>query len=277
MSQSRGPLTHEEGASRSRSARTNPWTVVGIGLVAYATCDMAHEVLGHGVACALVGVKAMSLSTVALQTGTSSRFVAAAGSMANVLVGLLAMALFRSRKSFGASRYFLWLFATVNLLNGTGYLLFSGVLDFGDWAVVIAGLEPHWVWRAMMALAGAVLYVGSIRLSAGQLISLVRDGEIDRLEMPRLIFPAYIAGGLLFVAGAALNPIGPSLILMSGVSSGFGAMAGLAIIPRLVQGRTEGSPMGEAAPLHFNLGWVAAGLLVALVFIAVVGPGVPLS
>ena len=257
------------------TTRSNLWTVIAIAIVAYAACDMAHEVLGHGVACALTGVRALSLSTVALQTGTSNRLVAAAGSIANVIVGLLALALFRRGRAFGTTRYFLWLFAAVNLMNGTGYLLFSGVLDFGDWAVVIAGLEPHGIWRAVLTVAGAALYFGAIKLVAAQLIPLIRNGEIDRLEMPRLIFPAYVAGGLLFVAGAALNPIGPSLILMSGVSSGFGAMAGLAIIPKLVQDRTAGSP-GGGVPLRFSPAWVAAGLLVALVFVAILGPGVRL-
>ncbi|TMQ67234.1 MAG: hypothetical protein E6K79_00380 [Candidatus Eisenbacteria bacterium] len=250
--------------------------MIGIGLVAYAACDMVHEVLGHGLACLLTGVRALSLSTVALQTGTSNRFVAAAGSIANVAAGVLAMSLFRRGTIFGATRYFLWLFAALNLLNGTGYLLFSGVLDFGDWAVVIAGLEPHGAWRAMMAAAGAVLYVGAVRLIASQMITLVRSGEVDRLEVPRLVFPAYLAGGLLLVAAATLNRISPSLVLMSGVSSGFGAMAGVAFVPRLVERRTEESA-SAVAPLSFNLGWVVAGLVVAVAFIAVLGPGVRLS
>jgi len=237
---------------------------------------MVHEVLGHGLACVLTGVRALSLSTVALQTSASNRFVAAAGSVANVLAGLVAMSLFRRGKTFGATRYFLWLFAALDLLNGTGYLLFSGVLDFGDWAVVIAGLEPHGAWRAMMAATGAVLYVGSIRFIAANAIRLVRSGSIDRVEMPRLVFPAYLTGGLLLVAAATLNRVSPSLVLMSGVSSGFGAMAGVAFVPRLVERRTEETAR-VAAPLGFNLGWVVAGLLVAFAFIAVLGPGVRLS
>src|SRR2546425_9797997 len=103
-------------------ARSNLWTVIAVAIVAYAGCDMVHEVLGHGVACLLVGVRPLSLSTVALQTGTSSRPVAAAGSIANVVFGMLAMWLFRRGRSFGAGRYFLWLFGSINLLNGTGYL-----------------------------------------------------------------------------------------------------------------------------------------------------------
>jgi len=50
-------------------ARSNLWTVIAIAILAYAACDMTHEVLGHGVACVLTGVRPLSLSTVALQTG----------------------------------------------------------------------------------------------------------------------------------------------------------------------------------------------------------------
>jgi hypothetical protein len=57
--------------SQSSSARTSLWTVIGVAIVAYASCDMVHEVLGHGLACALTGVRMVSLSTVALQTGSS--------------------------------------------------------------------------------------------------------------------------------------------------------------------------------------------------------------
>src|SRR5437867_6315917 len=146
------------GESLPKFDRTSIWTVIGVGIVAYAACDMVHEVAGHGLACALTGVRALSLSTVALQTGSSSRIVAAAGTIANVVVGMLALSLFRRGRTFSEMRYFLWLFASVNLLNGTGYLLFSGVFDFGDWAVVISGLKPHGAWRAFIAMAGAALY-----------------------------------------------------------------------------------------------------------------------
>jgi hypothetical protein len=105
---------------------------------------------------------------------------------------------------------------------------------------------------------------------------MVQNGDVDRREMTRLVFPAYVAGGLLFVAGAALNRVSPSLILMSGVSSGFGAMAGLAFVPSLVE-RSVKESATVAAPLRFNLGWVVAGVLVAGIFITVLGPGVRLS
>jgi len=259
--------------------RANLWTVAAVAVVAYAADDMIHEVLGHGLACALTGVRPLALSSVALQTGTESRLVAAAGSIMNVVAGLLSLWLFHRSRTFGAMRYFLWLSASTNLLNGTGYLFFSGLLGIGDWSVVIAGLTPRALWRVLLALAGAALYVGVVRLSARTMASLVRAGDVDRRDVSRLVFPAYVAGGLLLVAASALNRIDPSLILTSGLSSGFGAMAGLAMVPRLVEAGTGGAEAGGAAarPLGFNAVWAVAAALIALVFIAILGPGVTLS
>ncbi|HMI31075.1 MAG TPA: hypothetical protein VK527_04985 [Candidatus Limnocylindrales bacterium] len=258
------------------SAPSSLATVISIAIVAYAACDMIHEVLGHGLACAMTpGVKALSLSTVALQTSSESRFVAAAGSVMNVLAGLFLLDLFRLRKRFDSMGYFLWLLATLNLFNGTGYLLFSGLLDVGDWAVVIAGREPHWAWRVALAIGGVVTYAAAISISAGSMASRVRGGQVDRRDIARLAIPAYVAGGILLVAGAALNPISPSLILMSGLSSGFGAMFGLALIPRFVERRTAAGATG-APGLRVSRAWVVCALLVAAIFVGVVGRGIPL-
>jgi hypothetical protein len=251
--------------------------VIAIAVVAYAACDMTHEVLGHGVACLMAGVRPLSLSTVALQTGISDRWVAAAGSIANGIAGVVAFLWLRRRTVFDALTYFLWLFGATNLLNGTGYLMFSGLLGIGDWSVVVAGLEPQTLWRGALAIAGVVLYVAAIRWIAARAISFVRQGLLSRHELQRLVFPAYVAGGLLFVAGSALNRIDPMLILTSGVSSGFAAMAGLVVVPGIVERRTQAFAPVTASPLSFHLGCVIAGAVVALLFVAILGPGVRLS
>jgi hypothetical protein len=80
-------------------------------------------------------------------------------------------------------------------------------------------------------------------------------------------------GSTLLVAASALNPIGPSLILLSGVSSGFAAMAGLTAIPKLVENRVGQQARG-AAPISFSAGWVGTGMVVAVVFTAVIGRGI---
>jgi hypothetical protein len=255
--------------------RSNLLTVVGVAIIGYAACDMVHEVLGHGLPTLLSSdVRAVMLTTVALSTVGSSRVVVAGGTIANLVAALLAFLVFQRMKGFGATRYFAWLFATLNLLNATGYFILSGFLGSGDWAVVIADLQPQFLWRVMLSLLGLVGYAASTYMSADMLAALVRRGDIRQRDVRRLIVPAYIGGGVLLVAGAALNPIDSALVLSSGASTGFGAMSGLLAIPWLVENRTQ--DRSGAHPLPLSGGWVISAIGTALIFIVVIGRGIRL-
>jgi hypothetical protein len=254
--------------------RSNISTTVAIAITAYALCDLVHEVAGHRIAALMVpGVRIVSLSTVALQTTGDTRIVAAAGSIANVLVGAAALGLFHRLARFSASEYFFWLFGSVNLLNGSGYPLYSAVLGSGDWEVVVRGLQPAWMWRIGSGIVGAAAYVGVVMLSANELARAVEKNFVSRTEIVRLVFLAYLAGGTLLVVAAAFNPIGPSLIFLSGVSSGFAAMAGLTLVPGMIEKRTVGIGTGKGRVSH-SPGWIVAGLVVGMFFVVIVGPGI---
>ena len=256
--------------------RASPITVGAIAVIAYAICDMIHEVLGHGTATLFSpDVKAVSLTTVALSTLGSSRLVAAAGTLANLLASLAAFALWRRKRGSVAVRYFFWLLASLNLLNATAYLLYSGILGIGDWSVVTANLEPHLVWRVGMVVVGAATYSLSVYVSAVTLGRMVSDGCVRRSDVHQLSRVPYWVGGVLFVVGAVPNPVSRWLILSSGASSGFGAMAGLLWVPRIVRAPAS-EPELRASSLGFSRGWTVAAILVAAVFVLVIGRGIRL-
>ena len=243
-----------------------------VGLLAFAATDVAHEALGHGVAVLLSpGVRAVAISTVALSTSESSRFVALGGPLLNLVLGIACLALFRRGRGFGPASFFFWLFATTNLLNAFGYGVYSGALDFGDLAVAIQGMEPHGAWRIGMAVVGIAGYYASVRIAAGSLARRLADIGIGGSRLPSLIVPAYLAGGALLLAGAALNPI-RNLVLMSGLSSGFLCMAGLLAVPAMLPKDDLPAPavLGNARI------WLIAGAVVAALFVGVLGPGIPL-
>lgn len=250
-------------------------TTASIAIVAFAACDVAHEVLGHGVATLFVDdVTPVSLTTVALSSkGAVSGWVALAGPLVNIALGVIAMAWFRRLATFGPGSLFLWLFATVNLLNGTGYAMYSGVLDFGDLAVVIAGWEPHVVWRVGMVILGAVGYYPSLRVASVSLARRLDACDVTRRIILRLTWPAYLAGGLLLVAGAVMNPL-PNLILLSGASGGFGCMFGLLFVPVLAEPAAVGSTGEE--PWKASWPWIIGAAIIAAVFVFVIGPGIAL-
>jgi hypothetical protein len=253
---------------------SNLLTIVAIAVVAYAAADVAHELLGHAVVAALSGVKALSISSVAVQTDRSSRAVAAAGTIANVLIGLVVFALLARRRRFNADNYALWLFGCVGVMN-CGYLIFSALFDSGDWAVVIAGWHPPWLWRLGLAIVGVIWYAVAIWLAEHTAGGWVSSGEVSKRDLGRLMIVSYIAGGMLLVLAAALNPIGFRYVAISGVGGSFGLTCGLLRIPGAV-GSHSGRPATATKPLAFEPVWVTVAVVVAILFVGVLGPGVRL-
>ena len=251
--------------------RSHLLTIVSVALLAYALDDLVHEVLGHAAACAWLGVRMLGLSTIGLQTASSSRAVAAAGAIANVVVGAAVLLGLRRPRRFRTGTWFMWLFGFVNLMNGTGYLMASALTGSGDWAVVIAGREPAIAWRAGMGLIGGVAFAGSVRWAGAILRGWVAAGEVAPADVPRLTGVPYLAGGFLFVLASVFNPVGPSMILLSGAAASFGLTFGLLIVMRA---EVPAPAHAVPAPLPLQWGWVAAGLLVAAGFVAILGPGV---
>jgi hypothetical protein len=166
-----------------------------------------------------------------------------------------------------------WLFASLNLLNGSGYPLYSAVLGSGDWDVVIRGLRPAWTWRVALGVVGAVAYATATGSSARALAGAVKRDLVGRAEIRRLVLPAYLAGGAFLLVASAFNPISPSLILSSGLSSGFAAMAGLTLVPGLVDAHTTDDEIGSGY-IPQSTAWIATGVIVGALFVAIVGPGI---
>ena len=257
-------------------------TLVAIAVVAYALANLLHEGLGHAGMCVAVGGRLEALSAVHAictmddQGRAATSLVMAAGTFANLLAGATAWLLLRREPTLTLWRYFLWLVMTVNLLQATGYWLFSGVANVGDWAQLVAGLEPRWPYRVLLTILGGVGYRWAVVLGLRTLNSFVGDGP-DRLRRARtLTLIPYLAGGALYVAAGALNPVSPRLVLISAAAASFGGASALAWMTGAL--RQPDYPASSSAPLPIDrsLGWIVAAALTALVFIAILGPGLRL-
>ncbi|HTQ54697.1 MAG TPA: hypothetical protein VMI94_09575 [Bryobacteraceae bacterium] len=256
-------------------ARPNLLTAAAIGAVACVAADMVHEGLGHGIASWITGDPILSFSTVALQNAAFNRFVSAAGTSADCLAGILALLALRRMRKFSTGACFLWIFGAFSLLN-VGYLTASAITGGSDWANVISGLSPAWLWRAMLGLAGAALYVAAARWIAASLLAFVDRGELAAAGAPRLVLPAYLAGGAVMTLAAVFNPIGPSLILLSGAGASFGLNAGLLWVSGYVRARAP-HPAPAAQPVPFSAFWIVLAIAVSAFFIGVMGPGIRFS
>lgn len=254
--------------------------IASVAVVAYVIANVAHEG-AHGVACVALGGKPIALSAIYFdcdktEMGVGVKWAAAAGTLANfALAGVALVALRLVERRASTRRYFWWLFFTVNALQGAGYWLFSGVANIGDWAVVIRGLGPHWLWRAGLALAGAVAYLGVIRRSLQELGAFLGDGDERFRRARRLTLVPYLTGGVVYVAAGLLNPISLHLVLISAVAASFGGTSAMAWMFNLVQASWWSPPEG-GQPFAPTLarGWTVAGVVTAVLFIGLLGPSV---
>jgi len=254
-------------------------TIAGIAVVIYAAGAIIHEGIGHGGACLVTGGRMVGMSGVHFQCDGEGIAVAAGGTLANLAAGLLLFAALRSAPAGRPHlRYALWLGMTVNLMQAAGYFLFSGALGIGDWAEILTALGGGGAARAALATAGAIAYLGVVSFAARALGPfLPADRAAARRIARALTLVPWIAGGLVSCVSGAFNPVGLVLVAISAAAASFGGTSGLAWMPEIVG--TRWAPIPAAGPpppsLHRHDGWIVAGGVAAIVFIAALGPGWP--
>lgn len=250
-------------------------TVAAIAVVATVIADFIHEGLGHGGMCIATGGRPMALSTVHFECNPDSRLVAAGGTLANLLFGVLFWVVSRAVKQAAAWRYFLWLLMTFNLFEVGGYFLFSGIGNIGDWTAVVAGWQPAWAWRLGLVVLGTVTYFFLfVPLCLRELLPFLgKDGNLRVRRARHLTLVPYLTSGILSTAAGALNPVSPVLILISAAAASFGGHSGLAWMASLLFGPRIRSTQLQMPEIERSWGWMIAALILAILFIAGLGPG----
>jgi hypothetical protein len=257
------------------SAEDDSLTLISISALACILQDILHEGLGHGVTAWLSGAHRITMSTVALQSDIDTRWISANGTLVNLVFAVIFWLLLRSpRRYTPAVRYFLVMAMAGNLFTGTGYFLFSGVANFGDWAAVIHGLEPYWLWRVGLIVLGAISYYASMLVVGAELTWFVRGEGWRRLR--KLCWTPYFTDGVLAGVAGLLNLAGLFYVIASALPSTLGANAGLLSLPSLMHkwGRKSGEEVG---PIPRSKAWIVSGAVAALLFIFVLGRGVTFS
>jgi hypothetical protein len=260
-----------------KPARVDALTVAAIAVITYAFGNIVHEAAGHGGACLLSGGRVLVVSTVHMECSAETRLVMAGGTLMNIVAGALCFALLRATaRTFPRLRYFLWLSMTVNLFSAAGYFAFSGIGGLGDWASFIQGLSPQWLWRIGMTIFGAATYMMVARLSLRELSLLIGRDKDQRLSAAvQLSRMPYFAGGILACVAGSLNPQGMILVALSAAASTFGGTSGLIWMVQWLKGNRipmAGEP--EPMPIPRSWPWIVSALVLAALFIGVLGPGV---
>ena len=248
-------------------------TICGISVVAGILTNVLHEGVGHGLIALLTGAKSGLLTTVAWSSEFDSRPVEAGGTLVNLAAGIILWLILRSTKTATAStRYFLTISCAFNLFTATGYFFFSGVTNFGDWAMVISGLHPHWLWQGMLVVGGASSYYAAVLLVATALVRYLGVPRDQHRRLRRLTVVPYFTAILVASLAGVLNPLGMQLIFESALPATAGGQSGLLwlqyYIPREI-------PPGRTAE---NLGrsyvWIVVATVLGLLYVVVLGRGI---
>lgn len=265
----------------SRVASRDLPTLIAIAVVAYALSNFAHEGIGHGGACMLVHCSPHLVSSMQFDGDTTSisadarRFIAAGGTIVNLIVAAIAFVFWRRSRS-QAGWFFLWLLTTISLLQATGYLLFSGLGNVGDWAVVVEGWKGSFAWHAALAVVGGATYWLATRWAMKRLGSrLPAENSVERTRAAyRYTLIAYFAGGALYVIAGSFDPAGIVILFISGIAASFGGTSGLAWGPQFLRDPQFVDQPREALTLQRDWRWIWLGIACAVVYVGVLGPGI---
>lgn len=259
-------------------------TLLALGVLALMVADMSHEAVGHGLATFAVGGRVDFISTCYVDSSRHySKWIPAAGGLTNLAIGLGSLAFLRLRPHVSPMlRYFLILVAAFNLFFAVGYPAYSGIAQFGDWAAVIHGLKPPWLWRVVLVAVAVAGYYASMRLLIDPLAPFAGVGEdeaarlVTKARIRRITFIPYIGSMVVACAAASLNPKGPMQILTSGLPAAAAAF-GLTQIDNLISLRRARAYIGPLKPLERSLPWILAAVIVLTFFVLVLGRGVRFS
>jgi hypothetical protein len=242
-------------------------TTAAIGLLAYASADIAHHVFGHGGACLALGGSIVSLSSVFVDCTLRGTAIDLAGPFMNLAFGSLALLVLRlAPRASAPTRLFWILVAAFNLFWFAMQLVFSVVTRTDDWAWAMLDFHVGAPGRYAGIVLGIALYLLTARLVAAPLAAYAKP----RARATRIVLIALCSALLLAGATAALDRHTPHALLRSAIPQAILLPIGLLFVPERAAAL---APMSQAAPLAFSVRWLIGAGLIAAASIALLGPG----
>ena len=246
----------------------NAITIASLGLLAYASADIAHHVLGHGGACLALGGSIVSLSSVFVNCSLHGATIDLAGPLANLALGLAALLVAGvARPTATPTRLFWVLVAAFNLMWFSGQLVFSVATGTDDWAWAMHRFSIGAPGRYGLIAVGALCYFVTYFFAAAGMVNLSHP----RARARRIILIVWLTAGVTACATAALDHDAVRALLLQAIPQSFLLSIGLLWVPARAASRsTNTSP---AAAVSFSVRWVIGAAIVGVASILVLGPG----
>jgi hypothetical protein len=252
-------------------------TVVAIAAIAISFNVAFHEGV-HALTCLAVGGDLLEYSALYescdSSTESQAKIVAGSAPIYNLIAGLLLWIILRnSRKQASETQFFLWLFMLMNWFYGAGYLMFSGIFNVGDWAVVINGWEPSWLWRVLMTIMGVLLFMFFVRLGLqefGKMVGGDANEQIHRAN--KLWISAYVTAFVVILMAGFFCPYGfLSLPVTAGLFAVLGALSPFLWMTRWFRTRHFVKLVKEPMEIHRKWQWLLTASIVVFVYVFVLG------
>ncbi len=252
-------------------------TVIAIAAIAISFTVGFHEGV-HALTCLATGGPLLEYSALYESCGSTTIFqekmVAGSAPTFNLAAGFLLWIILRKSKKLAAETWlFIWLLMLMNWCYGAGYFILSGVANIGDWAVVINGWEPNWLWRTLMALAGTLLYMLFVRLALNEVGKVIGGKSEDHIQQANKLFiVSYLTAFVVVLSAGFFCPYGlNSLPVIAGLAAVLGALSPFLWMIRWF--RTDHFHKLEKEPLEIRRKWpwLAAAVIVVFLYVFILG------
>ncbi|MGB1253520.1 MAG: hypothetical protein ACPG8W_23110 [Candidatus Promineifilaceae bacterium] len=257
-------------------------TVFGIALLVVSLNVTKHEAV-HALTCFVTGGTMLEFSAQHIHCAslsvTAGKWVSASSAIVDLLIGIgLYRWLQKPRGVDAPTKFAIWLFTLASLTGGAGYLAFSGIIGIGDYANVIEGWQPEWLWRTLMSIVGLILFtlcVAAALKLVGQFIGGTdKKEQVGRLQ--RVGMTAYVGSIVPAVAAGFFNEYGiTGLPAVAGIVAVLGAGSPLLWMAQWFQADMF-EKRSSITNLTFERSWtyIIAGLIAVSLYAFVLGPGI---
>jgi hypothetical protein len=252
-------------------------TVVAIAALAISLTVAFHEGV-HAIACLAVGGNLQEYSALYESCDSSTllqaKIVAGSAPTYNLIAGVLLWIILRNfRRQSSETRFFLWLFMLMNWFYGAGYFMFSGIANVGDWAVVINGWEPSWLWRVLMTIVGALLFMFFVRLGLkefGEIVGGSSDEQMCRANKLWILsyFTAFV---VVLIAGLFCSYGFVSLPVIAGLAAVAGALSPFLWMIRWFRTDHFVKLTHDPLEIHRKWRWIVTAIVVVFVYVYILG------
>jgi hypothetical protein len=252
-------------------------TVVAIAAIAISINVAFHEGV-HAITCFAVGGDLQEYSALYESCDSPSesqaKIVAGSAPTYNLIAGVFLWIMLRnSRKQASETRFFLWLLMMMNFFYGAGYFMFSGITNVGDWAVVINGWEPSWLWRVLMTIVGSLFFIFFVRLGLQEFGKIVGgDGDEQIHRGNRLCILSYFTSFVVVLIAGFFCPYGfLSLPVTAGIFAVTGALSPFLWMMRWFRTDDFEKLVNEPLEIHRKWQWIVTAIVVVFIYVYILG------